>query len=92
MRRSTVHNETQNRDEYAQNYTKQTQTFAKILAPAAASVIKAVNGPLGYTDQVWALDYTRHNNEIETPLEFTDYFDDGLFPDTKPSHPSTHAI
>lgn len=75
--------ETIERDDLAYGYKEQTKHFAEMLAPVAKPIVELVNGQNGYSPKIWALEYTRNNDQIETPMEFTEAFHDGLFPGIK---------
>jgi len=88
MRKPGIYNETVDRDECSNDYKSQTKFFANQLSPMAQPIVNTLIGtkPL----PVWELDFTRRNHEtVETPLEFTSHFDDGLFLDVVPHAEST---
>jgi len=62
--------------------------FANALSPAAQPIVETL---IGHDIlPVWELDFTRRTDQtIETPLEFTSHFDDGMFNDVIPHHEST---
>lgn len=61
--------------------------FANILVPLAQPIIGTLTG--AKPNEVWQLDFTRNNDtSIDTPLEFTNYFDDDLFDKVQPGKDS----
>jgi hypothetical protein len=80
---TALYSEGPTRDDHSYDYVGQTRTFANALAPAASPILKLANGTSSL-DQVWSLDWTRNNDKIEIPLEYSNYFNDSLFEHAPP--------